>query len=114
MDVSQLLLEISNELDIKTDDVFVNNEITSLKKALHDAISNIELLRTDREEYINAHRANRLARKIFTPYVMYLTMFMKDALLHNKDIGSELNKHFVTAVLQKHLESLDNNEQDLR
>ena len=108
MDVSQLLQEIENELDIKTDDILINTEIQMIRKQIKESIMNINDIKSDRETFKRDKKIQRLTFKIMMPYILYVSMFMRDIAIEN---NLEINKDFITVVLQKHLEHINNNNE---
>lgn len=109
MDVCDLLNELHNELEIRVDDPLVDNEIRQLRTQIKDCLSNIQEIKENREGYIQNNRLSRLASKIFTPYIMYLSLFMRNVAQDTRKLGQTFNRDFITVVLQKHLECFNNN-----
>lgn len=104
-DICQLLHELLSELDISVHDPLVNKEVQTVKKCIQDAIANIHEIKKDRTDYSQNVVKTNCIYKIFAPYIMYLTLLGANVSIpHSRDF--EYN--FVTAILQKHLESIIN------
>jgi hypothetical protein len=103
MDIQELLQNLHDELNIKIGNKLVRTEVECLKKQIQDCITSINDIRTDPEEHNKNIKRHRIVMKVMFPYITYLHSIVQDI-----DLDLEFSKDFITAILEKHLQTLDN------
>lgn len=104
MDIQELLQSLHDELDIKIGNKLVRTEVDCLKKQIQDCITSVNDIRSNPEEHIKNIKRHRIVMKIVFPYITYLHSIVDDI-----DLNLEFSKDFITAILEKHLQTFDNN-----
>lgn len=104
MDVQELLQGLYDELNIKVDDHLVRTEVECLKKQIQECMTSINDIRRDPKEHLKNIKRHRIVMKIIFPYITYLHTIIDDI-----DLNLEFSRDFITAILQKHLQTFDNN-----
>lgn len=103
MDIQELLQNLHDELDIKIENKLVRSEVECLRKQIQECITSINDIRSDPEEHIKNIKRHRIVMKIIFPYITYL-----HSIINKVDLELEFSKDFITAILEKHLQTLDN------
>jgi hypothetical protein len=106
MDVRELLQSILDELDIKTSDVMVQSEINAIKKQVRESLIAIDDINKNKEEYKRERQKDRFILKLMLPYMVYLHTVLDT---FPKDKEFEFSTGFITEILQKHLQGVNNN-----
>lgn len=103
MDIQELLQSLQDELEINIDNKLVRSEVECLRKQIQECITSVNDIRNNPEEHIKNIKRHRIVMKIIFPYITYLHTVVNDI-----DLDLEFSKEFITAILEKHLQTLDN------